>query len=96
MRRLLTALLIVAAAAFGVACGEDDSLSADEAAAEFERLVSEVSGNEDLDVECEDASEEDYWDCTGEIAGFPGNFQLHVEGDTIDLVPPKDRVPPAD
>jgi hypothetical protein len=105
MRRLLTALLIAAAATLGVACGDEaeDSLSADEVASEFERLSDEIVQSEGggadplaTEVECEDASEENYFDCTGTIAGQESEFQLVVEGDTIDVVPPAERVPPAD
>jgi len=99
-------LLMIAAALALAACGEDDaeSLSADEVATEFERLADDIvepaegAGGEPLatEVECEDASEENYFDCTGTIAGQESEFQLVVEGNTIDVVPPKDRVPPAD
>jgi len=96
MLRLVPILLIGVASLLAVGCGEDDTLSGDEAASEFERLVAETTGGEAPEVECEDASEENYWDCTGTVAGFPRSFQLHLEGDTIDIVKPEDRVPPAD
>ena len=87
-----------------VACSSDDaeSLNADEVASEFERISDEIvadePGGEDApatDIECVDASEENHFDCTGTIVGQKREFQLVVEGDTIDVVPPKDRVPPA-
>jgi hypothetical protein len=90
-------LLVVVGALVALAgCGgggSDDGLSADEAAAEFEQGVADATQGTAQNVECKDASEENYWDCTGKIAGFQTKFQLHLEGDTIDIVKPADRVP---
>jgi hypothetical protein len=86
---------LVALAGCGGGGGGDDSLSADEAAAQFEQGVADATDGTAQNVQCEDASQENYWDCTGKIAGFQTKFQLHLEGDTIDIVKPADRVPPA-
>jgi hypothetical protein len=86
--------VVVAALVALAGCGgSDDGLSADEAAAQFEQGVADATSGEAKDVRCKDASEENYWDCTGKIAGFQTSFQLHLEGDTIDIVKPADRVP---
>jgi hypothetical protein len=97
MRRGLTPLLIVAVAWAVAGCGGGGGggLSADEAAAKFEQGVSDSTEARATDVECVDASQADYFDCTGKIAGFRTKFQLKLDGDTLDIVKPADRVPAA-
>ena len=92
-------MLLIASACLGLAaCGEDSDgpPSADQIASQFEDRVSEQTDADAIDVECRDAAEDYYYDCTGEIAGFPSEFQLKVEGDTIDLVTSAERPVPYD
>ena len=89
-------MLVIAVAAAGAGCGEDASLTADEAADQFEDGLAEDANLKGADVHCKDASEEDHWDCTARFPdGFHLSFQLKLEGNTLDIVKPADRVPPA-